>query len=82
MLLAHLTSLRMSSFAPFFAGVAALLHVAFFYLESVMFPRSARAQKIFLGKKAEDQVLVKNIEPFLFNQGTTLQVLQKCCTHL
>jgi putative membrane protein len=58
----------MLSAGQIFAGVAAALHVFFFYLESVAFPKSAGVQRLFLGRKAE-QHNVDLVRPLLLNQG-------------
>ncbi len=51
------------------SGVAAGLHVFFFYLESVAFPKNAGVQKMFLGRKAEQKENVELVRTLLFNQG-------------
>jgi putative membrane protein len=58
----------MSVAGQILSGVAAGLHIFFFYLESVAFPKSAGVQKLFLGRRAEQQN-VELVRPFLLNQG-------------
>lgn len=50
-------------------ALPALLHVGFFYLESVAFPRSSKVQRLFLGKDSANAECVKVATVMLFNQG-------------
>ncbi len=59
----------MSIIGLLFSGVAASLHVFFFYLESIAFPKSVPVQKLFLGKKADQKENVELVRSLLFNQG-------------
>jgi putative membrane protein len=47
----------------------AVFHVLFFLLESILFPKVKAVQKIFLGKKSEDQKAVEVAAPILYNMG-------------
>jgi putative membrane protein len=51
--------------AQAFAVVAALLHVLFFYLESVTFSRPATWRRFGLGSQQD----ADNVRPWAFNQG-------------
>lgn len=56
----------MTSFLP---AIPAILHIGFWYLESIAFPRSTKVQKIFLAKNAQNPTAVEVGATMLFNQG-------------
>jgi putative membrane protein len=55
----------MNPITEVFAVVAALIHVFFFYLESVTFTRPATWRRFFVGSQADAELL----RPMAFNQG-------------
>jgi putative membrane protein len=46
-----------------------ILHVVFFFLESIMFPTSKFVQKMFIGRAATSPMAVDSAKPILFCQG-------------
>ena len=52
-----------------FACISALLHVAFFYLESIAFVSNKKVQKLFLGRDADNETVFARSRVSLFNQG-------------
>jgi putative membrane protein len=55
----------MSPITEIFAVAAALIHVFFFYLESVTFTRPATWRRFLVGSQADAELL----RPMAFNQG-------------
>lgn len=51
------------------ALIPVILHVVFFFLESVLFPTSKLVQKTFIGRAAKSPMAVDAAKPLLFCQG-------------